>query len=170
MTLSEWNAANMCILYKLIETKQLPTYEDVKSYLAYTIKINQLTRKYKWISILIYDEEFRIAQLPYSFPWSFDCHHMHSVHLIPQLKLDQSRLSRPNRPKNKIGQGYSPNQVADRGSNGQIICRKFNNPFGCNLKFCNFSHSCNRLVNGQACSKYTLLAKLLARSSELGIK
>ena len=47
------NAANMHILYKLIETKQLPTYEDVKTYLAYTIKLNQLTGKYKWISILM---------------------------------------------------------------------------------------------------------------------
>ena len=55
---------------------------------------------------------------------------MHSVHLIPQLKLDQSRLSRPDRPKNKVGQGDSPNQVADRDSNGQIICHTFNNPFG----------------------------------------
>ena len=74
---------------------------------------------------------------------------MHSVHLIPQFLSDQSRLSRPNKPKNKVRQCYGPNQLADRDSIGQIICRKFNNPFGCN-----FSHLCNMLVNGQACGKY----------------
>ena len=68
MTLPESNAANMQILYKLIETKQLPRYEYTKSYLAYTIKINQLIRTYKWISIPIYDEEFGIARARYSFP------------------------------------------------------------------------------------------------------
>ena len=83
----------MHILYKLIETKQLPTYEDVKYYLAYTIKINQLTGKYKWISILIYDE--------YSLELLKHDTHFHGLSIpticiqviliIPQLKLDQSR-------------------------------------------------------------------------------
>ena len=36
ISLSQWNAANIRIMHKLIETKQLPTYVDVKSYLAYT--------------------------------------------------------------------------------------------------------------------------------------
>ena len=71
VTLSGWNAANMRILYKLIETKQLPTYKDVKSYLAYTIKINQLTGKYKWISILTYDEEFCSSTILVSIVFRF---------------------------------------------------------------------------------------------------
>ena len=68
ISLFQWNAANIRIMHKLIETKQLPTYEDVKSYLAYTIKINQLVGKYKWHNILVYNEEFCIVQAKYLFP------------------------------------------------------------------------------------------------------
>ena len=149
ISLSQWNAANIRIMHKLIETKQLPTYEDVKSYLAYTVKINQLVGKYKWHSILVYDEEFHIAQAKYLFPWSYDSHHMHSVHLIPMLKSDQQL-----HPVSSSNSKVDTVALATKDSNSLTICRNFNCFSGCNLRSCNFSHCCNRrLQNGQACGK-----------------
>ena len=139
ISLSQWNAANIRIMHKLIETKQLPTYEDVKSYLAYTVKINQLVGKYKWHSILVYDGEFHIAQAKYLFPWSYDSHHMHSVHLIPMLKSDQQL-----HPVSSSNSKVDTVALATKDSNGLTICRNFNCFSGCNLRSCNFSHCCNR--------------------------
>ena len=46
VSLSEFNIANTRILFRLIETGQLPTYSDLKDYLVYSVKINQLASKF----------------------------------------------------------------------------------------------------------------------------
>ena len=79
VSLSEFNIANTRILFRLIETGQLPTFSDLKDYLVYSVKINQLASKFSWQKVLKYDGEYRLAQAKYSFPWSYDSHHMHTV-------------------------------------------------------------------------------------------
>ena len=47
VTLSEFNIANMRIMYRLLETGQLSSYADIKGYLCYAVKINELAGKFK---------------------------------------------------------------------------------------------------------------------------
>ena len=47
VTLSEFDIANMHIMYHLIETGQLSFYADIKGCMCYTVKINELARKFK---------------------------------------------------------------------------------------------------------------------------
>ena len=70
ITLSEFNVANTRILYRLIETGQLSSHSDIKAYLCYTVKINELTAKFRWQNVLKYDEEFRQLQAKHSLPWT----------------------------------------------------------------------------------------------------
>ena len=105
--------------------------------------------KYKWHSILVDNEELHIAQAKYLFPWLYDSHHMHSVHLIPMLKSDQQI-----HPVSSSNSKVDTVVLATENSNGQTTCHNFNPFSGCNLRSCNFSHCCNRrLRNGQACGK-----------------
>ena len=90
ISLSEWNIANTRILFRLIKTGQLRTYSDMKDYLVYTVKINQLASKFNWLKVLKYDK-YRLVQLKYSFPWSYDSHHMHTM-LLSEPSASQSRM------------------------------------------------------------------------------
>ena len=68
ISISDFNIANIRILYRLIETGQLPTYSDVKGDVIYTVKINQLASKFSWLNVLNYDNEYCLAQAKYGFP------------------------------------------------------------------------------------------------------
>ena len=81
ISISDFNIANIRILYRLIETGQLPTYSDVKGYLIYRVKINQLASKFSWLNVLNYDNEYRLAQAKYGFLWTYDCNHMYTFWL-----------------------------------------------------------------------------------------
>ena len=39
---------------------KLSTIRDIQEYLSYAIKILELANKYTWVSVLLYDDEFRI--------------------------------------------------------------------------------------------------------------
>ena len=83
ITLSEFNVANTHILYRLIETGQLSSYSNIKAYLCYTVKINELAAKFRWQNVLKYDEEFRQLQAKHSLPWTYDSYHLHTKLLSP---------------------------------------------------------------------------------------
>ena len=101
ISISEWNVANK-ILFHLIETGRLPTYGDIKSYLVYSVKINQLASKYSWLSVLQYDQDYRINRNRYSFPWTYDNMHMHTYLLNPRSAAPGSgRQYRPEMQSNR---------------------------------------------------------------------
>ncbi|CAH3152437.1 unnamed protein product, partial [Porites evermanni] len=43
----------------------------------------ELSNRFQWPSVLTYDDEFRLLQATYGYPWSFDCNHLHTVILEP---------------------------------------------------------------------------------------
>ena len=149
VSLSEFNIANTRILFRLIETGQLPTYSDLKDYLVYSVKINQLASKFSWRKVLKYDEEFWLAQAKYSFPWSYDSHHMHTVLLSGSPVSSNS--PRPMGQNVKYSRSVSTLDFATETSNGQTVCKNFNRFSGCGLDKCDFGHVCNHRFSGHAC-------------------
>ena len=113
--------------------------------IGYTVKIMELSPKYEWRSVLLYDNKFRKMQAIYSFSWSFDSPHLHTVMLQPIFKAAiANKTSQPN-PFSTC------TSFASYTSEGRVICRNFNGPKGCTLQNCNFAHVCNRKVAGKAC-------------------
>ena len=146
ITLSQWVVANTRIFYTLLQGGNLPTPTDIQHYLAYTVKIMELSARFTWVSILNYDDEFRHLQATYQYPWCFDSNHLHTVTLQP-LPPGQGGPSKSAGTGNKSS---AANNVANFTADGRIICKNFNRS-RCNLLSCNFAHVCNRKVNGKAC-------------------
>ena len=42
-----------------------------------------MANRFHWVSVLKYDDEFRLLQATYNYPWSFDSNHSHTVFLEP---------------------------------------------------------------------------------------
>ena len=128
--------------HHLLCSGKLPSPQDVQHWLAYTVKIMELSAKFSWPSVLQYDDEFRHIQAVYNYPWSFDSHHFHTVTLEPLVLA----------PKPSLGKTSQVSSVfANYSSDGRVICRNFNRLKGCTLYECHFAHQCNRKVNGKAC-------------------
>lgn len=148
ISLAQWVIANTRIFFTLLQLGKLPSPQDVQHYLAYTVKVMELSTKFTWVSVLRFDDEFRHLQAIYRYPWSYDSNHLHTVVLEP--------ISASPSLKNatKGSQGTSPgSSFASFTPDGKVICRNFNRIKGCTLFECHFAHVCNRKVNGKACAQ-----------------
>ena len=147
VTFSQWVIANTRIFYNLMISRKLNSLEDIQNYLAYTVKVMELSHRFQWPSVLKYDDEFRLLQATYGYPWSFDCNHLHTVILEPIPKTPTSTRSTSRAP------GQST-QFAVTTSEGRTICRSYNSPRGCSFPNCVYEHACNRRVQwGRACGQ-----------------
>lgn len=79
LRLEQVSISHSRIFHNLLPSNKLSTPLDVQNYLAYTIEIMELSNRYQWVSVLEYDDEFRHSQATYSYPWSFDSNHIHSI-------------------------------------------------------------------------------------------
>ena len=113
----------------------------MQHYLAYTVKVMELSTKFTWGSVLKYDDEFRHVQAVYNYPWSYDSNHLHTVLLEPLTN------------KSAPARGSVANPFANFSGDGRVICRNFNRPKGYTLYECHFAHVCNRKANGKACGR-----------------
>ena len=153
LSVEDFAIANTRIFYELLSSRRLASDSDLRDYLSYTIKIFELARKYTWESVLRYDDEFRIVQHTYGYPWSHDNSHMHEIVLFPRWAA--GNLSNPTRSSGSgIRQNASatPPALSVLSVTGEEICRNFNRTKGCQKKDCKFAHVCNRKVGNQACS------------------
>ena len=145
VSIDQYSVANIKIFYELLTSNRLPTLHDIQDYLSYAVKIFEMSRKYTWESVLKYDDEFRVLQHMYSFPWSYDQHHLHEVMLVPRYVETKNAL------------GFSgktpPPSFGTHTSSGLEICRNFNRQKGCAKSGCKFAHVCNRQVGSQVCGK-----------------
>ena len=154
ITLSEFNVASTRTLYRLIQTGQLSSYLDIKAYLCYTVKINELAAKFRWQNVLKYDEEFCQLQAKHSLPWTYDSYHLHTKLLSPS-GLGSLNSSNKNNRNFKTKGTIASNIFAKETKDGKIICVNFNIPMkGCHRDNCTYERVCNRKVGdgGQACS------------------
>ena len=142
VTIAQWVIANIRIFRTLLSAGKLPSPQDVQHYLAYTIKIMELSTKFTLCSVLKYDDEFRHVQAVYNYPWSYDSNHLHTV------------LLEPLPPKATPARAPPVTSFARYSGDGRTISIiNFNRPRGCTLYECHFAHVCNRKVNGKACGQ-----------------
>ena len=114
--------------------------EAVQDYLSYTVKIGQLAQRFDWLSVLLYDREYRALQATHNFRWGSDAPHLHTVMLRPRSLYHSPFSSGYSRPKffNANPNGTHSNQERE-----PAICRQFNSPRGCHFTHCKFAHVCN---------------------------
>ena len=129
----------------MIIASKLPTTQDIRDYLAYTVKVMELAGKYEWVSVLKYDDEYRQLQATYNFPWSYDSPHLHELILVPRAKSKSPVVSQAS-----SGSNAAP-AFATYSGDGRLICRSFNMSKGCHLPSCSFAHVCSRKFQGKAC-------------------
>lgn len=143
ITVQQWVVANTRIFYNLLASNKLISHSDIQHYLAYTIKIMELSNRYQWVSILKYDDEFRHLQATYNYPWSFDSNHLHTVILEPIQRSTKQTTTTTRAPSPRANTNF-----AVTTNDGRVICRNFNSARGCTFNNCNYEHVCNRKVNG----------------------
>ena len=107
ISLAQWVIGNTRIFHTLLQLGKLPSQEDVQHYLAYTVKVMELSTRFTWASVLKYDDEFRHLQATYQYLWSYDSTHLHTVLLEPVLAHSQTKLLSPSKPNGSIGSASS---------------------------------------------------------------
>ena len=83
VSFQQWVVANTHIFYSLLSGGKFPSLADIQHYLAYTVKVMELSSKYSWVSVLRYDDEFCKIQAVYNYPWNYNSNHLHTVLLEP---------------------------------------------------------------------------------------
>ena len=82
----QWVIGNTRIYHALLFSSKHPITQDIRDYLAYKAKVMELAGKYKWVSVLKYDNEYCQLQATYSFLWSNDSPHLYKLILVPWEK------------------------------------------------------------------------------------
>ena len=166
VSVPQYVVAALRILYQLVETNQLSSYNEIQHYLAYVIKCMEFAMHFEWSSVLHFDDKFRQLQALHGVPWVFESFHLSAKELIPKTRAtlaNQGRF-RASKGRGRFGDrpsasgNYNPNaydeSVAQYTDDGQVICKNFNRVKGCSLLDCKFAHVCNRrLSNQKACGQ-----------------
>ena len=120
VTVQQWVIANTRIFYSLLAEGKLAGQKAIQDYLIYTVKEMELSSKYDWKSLLLYDGEFRKLQAIYALLWGFDSTHLHAVMLQP--KIDANVSPKPVFSCNPNSRAMFANFTLD----GRITCWNFN--------------------------------------------
>lgn len=113
---SMWIAANARICSQLLADGSLDG-ESVQDYLSYTAKVGDLASRYNWISVLMYDSEYRVLQSAHGFRWGSDVPHLSTVSLKERQVVRQpSRSTAAGRPNSRTGGTKEPCRQYNRGN------------------------------------------------------
>ena len=83
---------NTRIFHTLLSSGKLPSPQDVQHYLAYTVKVTELSTKLTLCSVLKYDKKYCQVQAVCNYPCSYDSNHLHTVLLKPLALLALLRI------------------------------------------------------------------------------
>jgi hypothetical protein len=125
VSLGMWITANAKILQKLMDSDK---HFDVRAYLQYTEMVGELATRYSWVSVLLFDDEYRKRQATFKSKWGADAPHLSTVTL-------RERPQPP--PKAKPG-----NPTRHQGPPGREVCRQFNKGSCTYGALCKFDHAC----------------------------
>lgn len=153
VTVEQFNIANLRIFHELLFSGKLSSMLEIREYLAYSVKVLQLAAKNTWQSVLQYDDEFRILQHTYGYPWSKDHSHLHEVTLVPRWASHKYHATGSNNSNSSNSLGSMKSVIVSHLPTGEEICRLYNSRKGCQRTPCKYSHVCNRKVGSQACGK-----------------
>lgn len=133
VTVCQWSIANLEILNKLIETKDLK-HEDMLDYLSYTFKVYQLLNTHDKTSVFQYDREYRSMQGQFGFRWGTDIPHLTTIFLRPKA---------PNKIKRTFYQNIKSKKPGVlRSKLNTKICKKYYCNARCSLEYCKSKHVC----------------------------
>lgn len=124
VTPHQWCAANARILYQLIKDKSLDLI-SMPEYLAYTVKISQLADMYEWVTVLLYDREYRRQQASLGHPWGVDNPHLYQVYLQHKQVKPAHASKHAGKPKPATRHDAAKQGPVDPGS-GKEVCRNHN--------------------------------------------
>jgi len=155
LSMAQWSAANLAILYKLVQEGSLEV-ANIFDYLSHTSLVYKLLDTHEMTSVFFYDREYRRLQHTHQFRWGTAANHLAPSFL--RLKSYshgyQSSLSggkpfasgnngfRNNQHYSGDKQSFKPNFASHTGT-GKVICKRFNGAAGCSMKGCKFEHVCN---------------------------
>ena len=106
VSIPQYVMAAIRILHHLIEGKQIVSYEGIKQYMGYMMKMMELATRFQWVSVLKHDDHFRQLQALHGVPWVFESHHLTFVELLP-LPVDISAGSGLTLTRNhKVADNY----------------------------------------------------------------
>ena len=129
VTVEEWCLSNTRIMNELLVGGEL-NHATLQDYMAYTVKVCDLFKRYDRVSVLQYDREYRYLQNLYMFRWGTDAPHLCTT----CLRAKQSLSSRP----------ASTNRGSQRAGQSKDVCRLFNTYNGCKYQDkCKYVHTCS---------------------------
>lgn len=139
-SLTQWNIANINILYQLLLDGAL-AQTNVPDYLAYSVKILELSYHHEWESVLYYDREYRMKQAAYGFRWGTDPPHLGAAVLIPRSQAPK-HFQKDNGARHKKSDNSRYKKLVTK--KGEEICLGFNSRAGCRWGgACRFLHVCS---------------------------
>ena len=136
VTISQWNVANLKIMYILLSRGELNMQPCISGlgtlheYLMYTSKVMEYAGQFPWKSVLRYDQAFRHKQANGQLCWKDDNQHLVTIHLVSPIHKDSPLTSSNSRGAR---QATVP------------ICRMYNYKTGCTYGpgGCAYVHKCN---------------------------
>ena len=128
----QWLGASLRIMWALIDKGDL-SMPDIGQYLTYLEKLTDISPKYTWESILVYNRQYRIWQARESVQWGTD-----NVHLINAYAIPCPHLHVP-RAKSRIG---GPGVRTPPKAPATQVCKQYN--LGdCTFVNCRYLHQCS---------------------------
>ena len=149
VTPSQWFAANCRMIDEMMVDAQC-TPIHLRSYIAYVAKTCELSDRYVWGSVMLYDEEYRTQQARQQFPWGTDMPHFHTVFL--REKHNTSHVGEHHSTVKKGGFNRGHERGRYRPPSQQDTkepCRLYNVE-RCNFPNCRYPHICNVQGCGQS--------------------
>lgn len=124
------------------------TAANLPNYLAYSIKILQLSEVYQWVKVLQYDRAYRYMQARDKFTWGVEQSHLLMLFLMGnqgQGKGKQGMTGPPNSKFTFPNSGHkNPPSKPLYTSEGREICMNFNGIKGCKWgQGCRYVHACS---------------------------
>ena len=135
LTVNQWSVANIAIMHKLVQDGTLPL-SQVFDYLSYSTYMYRLMSAYELVSVYLFNREYRKLQHTHNFRWGTVVGHLSTQHLRLRPPIPRQGNANVDRRNNK--HDNVPHSVERN-----VICRKFNGRWGCDLLGCKYAHVCN---------------------------
>ena len=148
LKLAQYMEGSLKILRAMV-TEDEADINKVLNYVTYVTKIAMFAQVFQWEAVLKYDVEYRKSQAALGFAWGADSPYLMHLYLQPSVTpRAAAQRVRPTAPRNLSKNRHEP-------ATGKIICRKFNQPGGCDLRGCKYAHACITCYRNHPDCSYT---------------
>jgi len=142
LTISQWSAANIAILYKLHQDG-VSDLSGVFDYLSYTSYIYGLISSHELASVYLFDREYRRLQALHKFRWGTTVGHLAPGFLRLRAVNSSSNSHKPKPGFKPDRPSFNSQSFQSHTAEGKLICRNYNMRVGCTFRGCKYEHVCN---------------------------